>query len=52
MPTKRTFDLIVLTGLLMHAAIALPKMWAAREASEGDGGFATKTASAVLGLVS
>lgn len=51
MPTKRTFDLVVLTVLGVHGVIGLAKMWAARESSEGEGGFMTKSASAVLGIV-
>lgn len=52
MPTKRTFDLIIITGLLLHAALALPKMWAARKAGEGNDGFVDNAASAVIGVVS
>jgi hypothetical protein len=52
MPTKRTFDLIIMTGLLLHAAMALPKMWAVRKASENDSGFVDNAASAVIGVVS
>lgn len=35
MPTKRTFDLIVITTLALRVAWALPKLWAARHAPSG-----------------
>ncbi len=37
MPTKRTFDLIILTGIFLHAALALPRMAARRWVGESNG---------------
>jgi len=37
MPTKRTFDLIVIVWIAAELAFALPKAWAARRATEGPG---------------
>jgi hypothetical protein len=34
-PTKRTFDLIVITGILMHLAIGLARMESRRLAVSG-----------------
>jgi hypothetical protein len=36
-PTKRTFDLIILTGLFLHAALALPRLAARRWINESNG---------------
>jgi hypothetical protein len=36
-PTKRTFDLIILTGIFLHAALALPRMAARRWVKESSG---------------
>lgn len=51
MPTKKMFDLVLITALLLHGAMALPKMWAARKAAEGNGGLVDNAASAVIGVV-
>jgi len=37
MPTKRTFDLIIITALLLHPAVGLAKMSLARWAREDSG---------------
>ncbi len=35
MPTKRTFDLILVVAVLSHSAFALARMWARRQVAEG-----------------
>lgn len=39
MPTKRTFDLIVIMWLGIELAFALPKAWAARRLTESNDGI-------------
>lgn len=48
LPTKRTFDLVVLTTVGVHFAWSLVKLWAARTLAEPGNGFATSTAGAVM----
>jgi hypothetical protein len=43
MPTKRTFDLVLITALALHPAVGLVKMWAARHLRESSG--ATRVAA-------
>ena len=48
MPTKRTFDLIVITTLLVHAAWSIPNNWAHRvRADNSEQGFKNNLAGAV-----
>lgn len=49
MPTKRTFDLIILTGIFLHAALALPRMAARRWTKESDGIMGTIGAAVGVG---
>lgn len=48
MPTKRTFDLVVLTTIGVHFAWGLVKLWAARTLAEPGTGPATSAAGAVM----
>ncbi len=48
MPTKKTFDLIVLTAILVHPVFGTVRVWARRQAVEGSG--ATKTLGTTLGV--
>lgn len=48
MPTKRTFDLVVLTTVGVHFAWSLVKLWAARTLAEPGTGIATNAAGAVM----
>ncbi len=48
MPTKKTFDLIVLTAILIHPVFGTVRVWARRQAVEGSG--ATKTLGTTLGV--
>ena len=41
MPTKRIFDLVVLTTLLLHPAIGLVRINARRWSQESDGAMGT-----------
>lgn len=41
MPTKRIFDLIVITGLLLHPAVGLVKIAARRWQRESNGPMGT-----------
>jgi hypothetical protein len=36
MPTRRTFDLVVLTTIFLHPVLGLYKMWATRKATQAD----------------
>lgn len=38
MPTKRQFDMVVITVILMHPVTALFKMWGARKLSVDNSG--------------
>ena len=48
MPTRRIFDLIVLTGLGLNLAFGLPRMWARKELATGDSGAKKLLGAAVL----
>jgi len=37
MPTKRTFDLVIITALLLHPAVGLVRMAASRWVREDEG---------------
>lgn len=50
MPTKRVFDLVVLTSLLLHPAVGLIKMSARRWSAQGTGAAATIGDALVVGL--
>ena len=41
MPTKKTFDLVVITALLLHPAVGLVRMASRRWAVEGSGPLST-----------
>ena len=41
MPTKKTFDLVVITALLLHPAVGLLKMASRRWTAEGHGALST-----------
>jgi hypothetical protein len=40
-PSKKVFDLILITALLLHPAVGLAKMAARRWSAEGNGALAT-----------
>lgn len=47
-PNKRTFDLVVITALLLHAAWSIPNNWAHRvRADQNESGFKNNLAGAV-----
>lgn len=48
MPTKRTFDLIVMTTIGVHFAFGLVKLWAHRTNAEPGRGPASRVAEAVV----
>lgn len=48
MPTRRTFDLLVMFALLSKPAFGLVKMYAARAAREEDGVEATAARAALV----
>lgn len=49
MPTKRVFDLVVLTGLLLKPAVGLVKLWAARHSThEGLDGVVAQAVAVTL----
>ena len=50
MPTKRTFDLIIITIIGFELALAIPKAWAAKRLSEGDSGPGHVVAETVMAL--
>lgn len=50
MPTKRTFDLVVLASLLLHPAVGLLKMSMRRQAREGNGAMQTLGSAMVVAL--
>ena len=50
MPTKKTFDLVVITALLLHPAVGLLKMASRRWASEGHGSLSTIGAAVGVAL--
>lgn len=50
MPTKRTFDLVVLTVILAHPVTGLFKMWATRKMADNSGS-ATKTVAGAVNIV-
>jgi len=50
MPTKRIFDLVIITSLLLHPAVGLLKMSARRQAREGEGVMATVGEALVVAL--
>ncbi len=37
MPTKRTFDMVLMVIIGFELALAIPKAWAARRLTEGQG---------------
>lgn len=43
MPTRRTFDLVILVGLLFHPALGIVKMAARRWSKEAPQGSALET---------
>jgi hypothetical protein len=47
-PTKRTFDLIVITTLGVHFAFGLVKLWAHRTNAEPGDGPLSRVAEAVV----
>lgn len=48
MPTKRTFDLIIISALLLRAAWTIPNQWAARvTADQSESGIKNNIAAAV-----
>jgi hypothetical protein len=50
MPTKRTFDLIIITIIGFELAIAIPKAWAAKRLAQGDSGPTKTVAETVMAL--
>ena len=50
MPTKRIFDLIVLSSLLLHPAVGLLKMSARRWSIESSGAMQNFGTALVVGL--
>lgn len=50
MPTKRIFDLVVLSSLLLHPAVGLVKMSARRWSRENTGATSTLGSALVVGL--
>jgi hypothetical protein len=50
MPTKRTFDLVIIAGLLLHPAVGLVKIAARRWLREGDGALQTAGAAVAVSL--
>jgi len=50
MPTKRIFDLIVLSSLLLHPAVGLLTMSARRWSLEGNGALGNLGTAVVVGL--
>ena len=38
MPTRRTFDLVVITTIFLHPVVGLFKMWAARKIAVDNSG--------------
>lgn len=48
MPTKKTFDLIVLSAVLLHPIFGTVRVWARRQAVDGTG--TTKTLGTTLGV--
>lgn len=51
MPTKRQFDLVVLTVVLMHPVVGLFRMWATRRAANADESALTATLAGATKLV-
>lgn len=50
MPTKRIFDLVIITGLLLHPAVGLVRMASRRWISESDATMGTVGAAALVAL--
>ena len=50
MPTKRTFDLIIISGLLLKPAVGLLRMAARRWTTDDDGALGTIGASVAVAL--
>jgi len=50
MPTKRLFDFVVLTSLLLHPAVGLVKMSARRWSRESNGAVSTLGTALAVGL--
>jgi hypothetical protein len=48
LPTRRIFDLIVVTGLSLHLAYGLPRMWARKEVAKQQSGLKKLAGAAVL----
>jgi hypothetical protein len=48
LPTRRIFDLIVVTGLGLNLAFGLPRMWARKEIAKSQGGLKKLAGAAVL----
>lgn len=49
MPTKRLFDFVVITSILLHPAVGMIKLSARRWAREGTG--VTATVGSTLGVI-
>ena len=47
-PTRRIFDLIVVTGLGLNLAFGLPRMWARKEVKKQQSGVKKLVGAAVL----
>lgn len=50
MPNKKTFDLVLITALLLHPAIGLVRMSARRWSREGNGALAKTGDTIQIGL--
>lgn len=51
MPTKRTFDLIVLTVLFTHGALGLAKIWAGRISADPNEDAIKNTVAGAVSVV-
>ncbi len=52
MPSKRTFDLVVLVVLLAHPVIGLAKVWATRVSADPDAGPVSQVVAGATRIVS
>lgn len=52
MPTKRMFDLVVITGLLMQPVKGLFKMWASRKVQDENSGDLSRVVAGAVRVVS
>lgn len=51
MPTKRTFDLIVITTIFLHPVVGLAKMWATRKVAVDNTGPVTNTVAGAARII-